>query len=273
VGERARAGAAAGPGAAIPGAPAAPLFAVEGLRAAYGSTPALEDVHATIPDAGVTAIMGPSGCGKTTFVKALNRTLELVPGARVVAGRVLFRGLDLHAPGVDPRAVRRAIGIIHQRPVVFPMSILENVLFGARFHGLVPRGRREEFAEAHLRAVGLWDEVKDRLREPGHRLSGGQQQRLCLARTLANGPSVVLMDEPCSSLDPAATRRIEEHVADLKARLPIVIVTHNLAQARRVSDFVLFFMDRRLVEAGPAERLFSAPATAAARDFVAGRTG
>jgi phosphate transport system ATP-binding protein len=265
---------AIGRGAAAPRAEAAPAaFDIGDLEIAYGGRPALRGISCHLPERRVTAIMGPSGCGKSTLIKALNRTLELTPGAAVTGGRVLFRGEDVYGAGIDPRAVRRSLGIIHQQPVPFPMSILENVLFGARFHGVCRRADRLDHARRYLEKVGLWAEVKDRLGERATRLSGGQQQRLCLARTLANRPQAILMDEPCSALDPYATRRIEEHIAELKAEYPVVIVTHNVGQARRVADHVLFMVDGRLVESGPADEVFQQPASALARDFISGRFG
>jgi len=246
-------------------------FEIDALVARYGGKPVLHGISCQIPERRVTAIMGPSGCGKTTLIKALNRTLELTPGAAIVSGQVRFRGADLYAPAVDPRAVRRSLGIIHQQPVPFPMSILENVLFGASFHGVCTRAERAAHARLFLEKVGLWDEVKDRLHERATRLSGGQQQRLCLARTLANRPQAILMDEPCSALDPHATRRIEDHIADLRTEYPVVVVTHNLGQARRISDHALIVIDGRVVEAGLTDRIFEAPQTELAHDFLSGR--
>jgi phosphate transport system ATP-binding protein len=233
----------------------------------------LGGISCHIPQRRVTAIMGPSGCGKSTFVKALNRTLELMPGAAVMAGTVRFCGVDVYAPAVDPRAIRRSLGIIHQQPVPFPMSILENVLFGARFHGVYRSTDREAYARQFLEKVGLWDEVKDRLDERASKLSGGQQQRLCLARTLANRPQAILMDEPCSALDPYATRHIEEHIAALRDHYTVVVVTHNIGQARRISDHVLFMVDGRLIETGSAAQIFEAPRSQLAKDFISGRFG
>ena len=217
--------------------------------------------------------MGPSGCGKSTLVKALNRTLELTPGARILAGEVWFRGLSLYAPDMDPKSVRKRIGIIHQKPITFPMSIVENVLFGARFHNMLNGMKPREYAELYLERVGLIDEVKDRLDAPAHRLSGGQQQRLCLARTLANRPEIILMDEPCSAIDPAATQRIEELILKLKADYTIAIVTHNIGQARRVSDQAIFMFGGRVVEAGASARLFAEPRTQLAQRFISGAIG
>jgi phosphate transport system ATP-binding protein len=252
---------------------ASAAFEIDALVAGYGSNPALRGISCHIPQRQVTAIMGPSGCGKSTLIKALNRTLELTPGAGVISGVVRFGGADLYAPDVDPRAIRRSLGIIHQQPVPFPMSIVENVLFGARFHGVCSGGDRAAYARQFLEKVGLWEEVKDRLHERASKLSGGQQQRLCLARTLANLPQAILMDEPCSALDPHATRRVEEQIVALRDHYPVVVVTHNIGQARRISDHVMFMVDGRLVESGPAAQVFEAPRSQLARDFISGRFG
>ena len=251
----------------------APALGVFGFDAHYGSRPVLRDVNCEFPQRRVTAIMGPSGCGKSTFIKALNRTLELTPGARVSRGGVLFRGEDIYLPAANPADIRKRIGIIHQRAVIFPMSVLENVLFGARFHKVVPKSGQEDYARIQLERVGLWSEVRDRLHASAANLSGGQQQRLCLARTLANRPEVILMDEPCSALDPAATRRIEELIAELEREFTIVIVTHNMSQARRVSRQALFFYEGRLVESGPTDQLFENPCEPLTREFVTGKIG
>jgi phosphate transport system ATP-binding protein len=248
-------------------------FEIDGLVAGYKGKPVLHDVSCQIPERQVTAIMGPSGCGKSTLVKALNRTLELTPGAGIISGSVCFRGGNLYDAEIDPRAVRRSLGIIHQQPVPFPMSIIENVLFGARFHGVCTRANREDHARLYLEKVGLWDEVKNRLHERATALSGGQQQRLCLARTLANRPQAILMDEPCSALDPYATRRIEEHIAELRDEYAVVVVTHNVGQAKRIADHALFMVDGRLVEGGPAAQIFEAPQSQLARDYISGRFG
>lgn len=247
-------------------------FELRNLAVTYGASPVLRGIDCRISEGAVTAIMGPSGCGKSTLVKTLNRTLELTAGIRV-SGEVKFRGQDLYATSIDPRSVRRTLGIIHQRPVPFPMSILENVLFGASFHGRINGEDRIDYARRFLERVSLWEEVKDRLGDRAECLSGGQQQRLCLARTLATKPSALLLDEPCSALDPYATRHIEEHVRDLKRDFPIVIVTHNVAQARRVSDYVLFIYEGELIEAGPTEHVFASPSSRLARDFISGQFG
>ncbi|MCC5885945.1 MAG: phosphate ABC transporter ATP-binding protein [Gammaproteobacteria bacterium] len=251
---------------------AAALHTID-LCSSYGDRGVLTNVSIECPVQQVTAIMGPSGCGKSTLVKALNRTLELTPGARVTGGGVFFRDQDLYAREVDNRAVRKVIGIIHQRPQPFPMSIEENVLFGVRFHQRLTRHQRHDLVEACLQRTGLWTEVRDRLHQPAHQLSGGQQQRLCLARTLANQPEVLLMDEPCSSLDPASTERIEQLVAELKRDYTIVIVTHNVSQAKRVADRVVLMMEGQVLEQGEAEQVFDCPRTTAGADFLAGRIG
>ncbi|XSG81079.1 MAG: phosphate ABC transporter ATP-binding protein [Methyloligella sp. ZOD6] len=248
-------------------------FEVNGLTAAYGATPVLHDITCRIPERQVTAIMGPSGCGKSTLIRALNRTLELIPDAVATSGTIRFRGADLYAPGVQAEAVRRGLGIIHQRPVTFPMSILENVLFGASFHGVCTRADGADHARFYLEKVGLWGEVKDRLHDSASSLSGGQQQRLCLARTLANEPQAILMDEPCSALDPSATRRIEEHITELRDEYPIVVVTHNVGQAYRISDQALFLLDGRLIEAGASQTVFETPENPLTLDFISGRLG
>jgi phosphate transport system ATP-binding protein len=233
----------------------------------------LSNVACCFPEGEITAIMGPSGCGKSTFLRVLNRTLELIPQARLLSGTVAFHDKNLYGRGAHAAAIRKRIGLIHQRPVPFPMSILKDVLFGARYHGLFNGTQPMEYAHHYLEQVGLWNEVKDRLRDRAERLSGGQQQRLCLARTLANQPEVILMDEPCSSLDPAATQQIEELILGLKPRYTIIIVTHNLAQARRISDRAIFMLDGEIIEEGPTEKVFTSPHLTLTRDFISGRIG
>jgi phosphate transport system ATP-binding protein len=252
---------------------AAIVLSVQGVSVAYGDRVVLSNVACCFPEGEITAIMGPSGCGKSTFLRVLNRTLELIPQARLLSGNVAFRNRELYRRGADAAAIRKRVGLIHQRPVPFPMSILEDVLFGARYHGLLNGTHPMEYAHHYLEQVGLWNEVKDRLRDRAERLSGGQQQRLCLARTLANQPEVILMDEPCSSLDPAATQQIEELIRGLKARYTIIIVTHNLAQARRISDRAIFMLDGEIIEEGPTEKVFTSPHLTLTRDFISGRIG
>jgi phosphate transport system ATP-binding protein len=249
------------------------VLSVQGVSVAYGDRVVLSNVACCFPEGEITAIMGPSGCGKSTFLRVLNRTLELIPQARLLSGTVAFRDKNLYGRGAHAAAIRKRIGLIHQRPVPFPMSILDDVLFGARYHGLLNGIPRTEYAQRYLEQVGLWNEVKDRLRDRAERLSGGQQQRLCLARTLANQPEVILMDEPCSSLDPAATQQIEELIRGLKPRYTIIIVTHNLAQARRVSDRAIFMLDGEIIEEGPTEKVFTSPRLTLTRDFISGRIG
>lgn len=260
--------------ASVPPTCAAPnIFALTGVSVAYDETVVLKDIDCAITPGQVSAIMGPSGCGKSTLLRVLNRTLELIPRARLVAGRVEFCGGDLYASGIRPSVIRRQIGLINQRPVPFPATILDDVLFGARYHGLIDGRTPVDYARDYLEQVGLWKEVKHRLDDRAERLSGGQQQRLCLARTLANQPEVILMDEPCSSLDPAATKQIEELIFALKERYSIVIVTHNLAQAKRVCDRAIFMLDGAIVEAGPREQLFHEPRAKLTRDFISGELG
>lgn len=249
------------------------LLEVVDLVAAYGSHIVLSDIYCHFLENTITAIVGPSGCGKSTFVKTLNRTLELIPGGEVLSGEVYLGGVGIYSGKTDAMAIRKRIGIIHQNPLPFPMSTVENVLFGARFHrhldGMSPR----EYAEFYLEKVGLLDEIKDRLDDSAYKLSGGQQQRLCLARTLANHPEIILMDEPCSAIDPAATRRIEELCLELQEEYTIVIVTHNMAQARRISEHTILMFGGHIIEAGTTEQIFSKPKTELARDFVGGVIG
>jgi phosphate transport system ATP-binding protein len=247
---------------------------VIGLDAWFGSTQALKRVGLAIPANAVTAIIGPSGCGKSTFVRCLNRMHELVPGARV-AGQVLLDGGDIYASGVDPVQVRARVGMVFQRPNPFPtMSIYDNVAAGLLLNGR--RGSRADLhaiVERSLRQAALWDEVKETLDASGISISGGQQQRLCIARALAVEPDVILMDEPCSALDPIATAKIEALIHELKTRYTIVIVTHSMQQAARVSDFTAFMYLGDLVEFGPTERVFTTPEKKETEDYLTGRFG
>ena len=245
----------------------------------YGDFQAVTDVTLTVPAGEVTAFIGPSGCGKSSVLRAVNRMHETVPGA-TVGGRVLLGGTDVYAPGVDPVAVRRSIGMVFQRPNPFPtMSIARNVVAGLRLQGQKDKSVLAEITERSLRAVNLWDEVKDRLGDPGAGLSGGQQQRLCIARAIAIEPQVLLMDEPCSALDPISTLAVEDLIAELKNEFTIVIVTHNMQQAARVSDQTAFFsleatgMPGQLVEVNSTERIFSNPDNKQTEDYVSGRFG
>jgi phosphate transport system ATP-binding protein len=249
------------------------VLSMQGVSVTYDERVVLRNIACCFLEGEITAIMGPSGCGKSTLLRVLNRTLELIRQARLLSGTVAFRGKDLYERGAHPAAIRKRIGLIHQRPVPFPMSILEDVLFGARYHGHLSGALPMEYARRYLEQVGLWNEVKDRLRDRAEQLSGGQQQRLCLARTLANQPEVILMDEPCSSLDPAATQQIEELILGLKPRYTIVIVTHNLAQARRISDRAIFMLGGEIIEQGPTEEIFTRPRLSVTRDFISGKIG
>jgi phosphate transport system ATP-binding protein len=234
---------------------------------------ALRGIDLTIAERKVTAIIGPSGCGKSTFLRCLNRMHELVPGARV-GGHVLLNGVDIYANGIDPVLIRRQIGMVFQKPNPFPtMSIFDNVAAGLKLAGERNRRRLAEVVEQSLRAAALWEEVKDRLHKPGTSLSGGQQQRLCIARALAVSPEVLLMDEPASSLDPASTLRIEELARELAEDITIVIVTHNMQQAARVSDFTGFFLLGDLVEFGPTQQIFTNPKDKRTEDYITGRFG
>ena len=251
----------------------------DGVNAYYGGFRAISDVTLTIEPKSVTALIGPSGCGKSTFLRTLNRMHEVIPGARV-EGKVLLDDEDLYGDGVDAVAVRRTIGMVFQRPNPFPtMSIFDNVAAGLRLNGLKGKGRLEEAVERSLRSANLWTEVKDRLGKPGAGLSGGQQQRLCIARAIAVEPQVLLMDEPCSSLDPISTLAIEDLIRQLKENYTIVIVTHNMQQAARVSDATGFFtidgpgQAGRLVEVDATEKIFSNPTEKRTEDYITGRFG
>ncbi len=248
-------------------------FDVQNLSIWYGAKQAVVDCSLKIPRNQVTAIIGPSGCGKSTFLRALNRMHELVPNTRV-EGRILFEGADLYAPSVDPVTIRRRIGMVFQKSNPFPtMSIQENVVVGLRLNGVRNRKILDEQTEKALRMAALWDEVKDDLRKPGMSLSGGQQQRLCIARAIAVEPEVLLMDEPASALDPIATMKVEELIDELKVKYTIVIVTHNMQQAGRVSDFTAFFYIGRLVEMGETSRIFTNPRERQTEDYITGRFG
>jgi phosphate transport system ATP-binding protein len=253
---------------------------VTDLNVYYGEFRAVEDVSMVIEPKSITAFIGPSGCGKSTFLRTLNRMHEVIPGARV-EGEVLLDGENLYGPGVDPVRVRRQVGMVFQRPNPFPtMSIKENVLAGITLNNRrMPASEKDAVAEHALQGANLWDEVKNRLDLPGSGLSGGQQQRLCIARAIAMEPQVLLMDEPCSALDPISTLAIEDLMAKLKEQYTIVIVTHNMQQAARVSDVTAFFniagtgSPGKLIESGPTEKIFSAPDVKATEDYISGRFG
>jgi phosphate transport system ATP-binding protein len=245
---------------------------VHDLNAWYGHTQALRNMSLSMMERRITAVIGPSGCGKSTFIRCLNRINDLMPGFRV-AGRVLFKGQDLYAPGVDPIEIRLRIGMVFQKPNPFPKPIYDNVAYGPRLCGIKERARLDALVEESLKKAALWDEVKDKLHHSALALSGGQQQRLCIARALAVEPEVLLLDEPCSALDPIATGRIEELLLDLKKNYTMVIVTHNMQQAARVSDTTAFFMLGQLVEFGSTPQIFTNPRDKVTEDYITGRFG
>jgi phosphate transport system ATP-binding protein len=250
-----------------------------GVTAYYGSFKAIEDINLTVEPKSVTALIGPSGCGKSTFLRSINRMHEVLPGARV-QGKLTIDDQDIYDPDVDVTAVRRVIGMVFQRPNPFPtMSVFDNVVAGLRLNGVRKKSVLQDAGESALRSANLWDEVKDRLNKPGAGLSGGQQQRLCIARTIAVEPQVVLMDEPCSALDPISTLAIEDLMFKLKDRYTIIIVTHNMQQAARVSDRTAFFsIERtgdpgRLIEYNDTQKIFSNPSVKKTEDYITGRFG
>lgn len=238
----------------------------------YGDTQALKGISMGIAEKSITALIGPSGCGKSTFLKTLDRMNDLIPGVRL-RGRVLYRDRDIYAPGTDVCELRREIGMVFQKPNPFPMSVYDNVAYGPRTHGVRGRARLDDIVERSLRDAAIWDELKDRLKKSALSLSGGQQQRLCIARALAVEPQVLLMDEPTSALDPISTSRIEELAAELKSKYTIVIVTHNMQQAVRISDNTGFFLLGELIEYGKTEALFSRPGDRRTEDYITGRFG
>jgi len=251
----------------------APKMRAKDISVFYGDKQALKDVSIEIHDDRVTAFIGPSGCGKSTFLRCLNRMNDTIPSARV-AGRIELDGQDINAPAMDVVQLRARVGMVFQKPNPFPKSIYENVAYGPRIHGLTAsRTELDETVEKSLKRAGLWDEVKDRLNESGTALSGGQQQRLCIARAIAVDPEVILMDEPCSALDPIATARIEELIHELRGRYAIAIVTHNMQQAARVSQRTAFFHLGELVEYGKTSDMFTNPREQRTQDYITGRYG
>ncbi|HEV3172682.1 MAG TPA: phosphate ABC transporter ATP-binding protein PstB [Actinocrinis sp.] len=252
---------------------------VSGMSAYYGGFRAVEDISLTVEPRTVTAFIGPSGCGKSTVLRTLNRMHEVIPGARV-EGKVLLDDVDLYGTSIDPVSVRRSVGMVFQKPNPFPtMSIYDNVAAGLKLNGVKGKGDLDSLVENSLRGANLWEEVKDRLNKPGSGLSGGQQQRLCIARAIAVSPEVLLMDEPCSALDPISTLAIEDLIAQLKAEYTIVIVTHNMQQAARVSDRTAFFniagtgQPGKLIEIDDTARIFANPTQRATEDYITGRFG
>ena len=238
----------------------------------YGNTQALKHINLEIPEKSITALIGPSGCGKSTFLKTLNRMNDLVPGVKIT-GQVSYRDENIYAPGVNVNELRRQVGMVFQKPNPFPMSIYDNIAYGPRTHGITARAKLNEIVEQSLRAANLWTETKDRLKKSALGLSGGQQQRLCIARALAVEPEVLLMDEPTSALDPISTSKIEELALELKKKYTIVIVTHNMQQAVRISDQTAFFLLGELIEYGNTEMLFSQPRDRRTEDYITGRFG
>lgn len=238
----------------------------------YGSTQALKDINIEIEENAITALIGPSGCGKSTFLKTLNRMNDLIPDVKIT-GEVCYKGGDIYAPGVNINALRRDIGMVFQKPNPFPMSVYDNVAYGPRTHGETARVKLDEIVERSLRDAAIWDEVKDRLKKNALGLSGGQQQRLCIARALAVQPHVLLMDEPTSALDPISTAKIEELAISLKEKYTIVIVTHNMQQAVRISDRTAFFLLGDLIEVGDTAELFAKPIDKRTEDYITGRFG
>ena len=247
-------------------------FDVSRMDLYYGNFHALKNVNIAIPEKEITAFIGPSGCGKSTFLKSLNRMNDLVEGCRIT-GDILLDGVDIYKDKMDVNVLRKRVGMVFQKPNPFPMSIYDNVAYGPRTHGVRNRAQLDELVEKSLRGAAIWDEVKDRLKKNALGLSGGQQQRLCIARALAVEPSVLLMDEPTSALDPISTSKIEELATELKKRYTIVIVTHNMQQALRISDNTAFFLLGELVEYGDTETMFSTPREKRTEDYITGRFG
>ena len=248
------------------------IITAEDLHLWYGETHALKGINMAIPEKKITALIGPSGCGKSTFLKTLNRMNDLIPSVRI-DGDVLYNGQSIFAREVDVNSLRRDIGMVFQKPNPFPMSIYDNIAYGPRTHGVTNKKELDDIVEQALRDAAIWDEVKDRLKKSALGLSGGQQQRLCIARALAVRPQVLLMDEPTSALDPISTSRIEELALQLKERYTIVIVTHNMQQAVRISDNTAFFLLGELIEFDETEKLFSQPKEKRTEDYITGRFG
>ena len=248
------------------------ILSVQDLCLWYGSHQALKDINIEIPEKSITALIGPSGCGKSSFLKTLDRMNDLIPDVKIT-GSIKYKGEDIFEPSVDVSELRRQVGMVFQKPNPFPMSIYDNIAYGPRTHGVKSRAKLDEIVEQSLRGAAIWDEVKDRLKKNALGLSGGQQQRLCIARALAVEPEVLLMDEPTSALDPISTSKIEELAMELKDRYTIVIVTHNMQQAVRISDHTAFFLLGELVEYGETEKLFSQPQDKRTEDYITGRFG
>jgi phosphate transport system ATP-binding protein len=249
-----------------------PIVQSEDFSVFYGDNEAVKDVSVDVPESLVTAIIGPSGCGKSTFLRAINRMNDLIPHCHV-NGKLYLEGQEVYSPRVDEVALRKMVGMVFQRPNPFPKSIFDNIAYGPRLEKRRSRSELGEIVENSLRSAGLWDEVKDRLSDNAMGLSGGQQQRLCIARALAVDPDVLLMDEPCSALDPASTARIEDLIGELRGQYTIIIVTHNMQQAARVSDMTMFLYKGELIEWGPTQQLFTKPEKKQTEDYITGRFG
>ncbi len=249
-----------------------PILQTKQLKLFYGAFEALKGIDMNIAEREITAFIGPSGCGKSTFLKTLNRMNDLVPGVKI-EGSVLYKGEDIFKPDMDVTQLRKKIGMVFQKANPFPMSIYDNIAYGPRLHGTHSKAQLDEIVESSLRGAALWDEVKDRIKKSALGLSGGQQQRMCIARALAVQPDVLLMDEPTSALDPASTMRVEELMAELKEKYTVVIVTHNMQQAARISDKCAFFLVGDLIEFGDTEQIFSMPQDKRTEDYITGRFG
>jgi phosphate transport system ATP-binding protein len=260
-------GATGEPPAAIP-----VKISAQDLNFYYGSNQALKKINVQIPENHVTAFIGPSGCGKSTFLRCLNRMNDLIDGTRL-EGTVELDGINIYRSDIDPVELRKEVGMVFQKPNPFPMSIRDNITYGPRIHGVRDRKKLDEIVETSLRRAALWEEVKDKLSQSGLALSGGQQQRLCIARTIAVDPKIILMDEPCSALDPIATQRIEDLIEELKQEYTIIIVTHNMQQAQRTSDYTAFFHLGELVEFNTTQNLFLYPKEKRTEDYISGRFG
>ena len=248
------------------------ILSTKGLDLWYGTTQALKDVSMDIPEKRVTALIGPSGCGKSTFLRTIDRMNDLVQGVKIT-GSIQYRGVEIYDPSMDVTWLRKQIGMVFQKPNPFPMSIYDNIAYGPRTHGIKSKAKLDEIVERSLRGAAIWDEVKDRLKKSALGLSGGQQQRICIARALAVEPDILLMDEATSALDPISTSKIEDLIADLKQSYTIVIVTHNMQQATRISDKCAFFLLGELIEYGDTEQMFSVPKDQRTEDYITGRFG
>ncbi len=249
-----------------------PIFSVQNLSLFYTASQALNNIHMNINEKSITALIGPSGCGKSTFLRTLNRMNDLVQGV-TIKGKIEYQGKDIFAPNMDVNELRRDVGMVFQKPNPFPMSIYENIAYGPKTHGMKNKAKLDEIVETSLKKAAIWEEVKDRLKKNALGLSGGQQQRLCIARALAVTPNVLLMDEPTSALDPISTSKIEDLISDLKSQYTIIMVTHNMQQAVRVSDYTAFFLLGDLVEYGNTQDFFSNPRDKRTEDYITGRFG